>query len=389
MDEQEQIRKYWPFHQNPPQRVVIKIGSNVLARKEGGLNADRIADIVDSIAAVQSRGIEVILVSSGAVAAGRGILGLTRRPTEIPELQAVAAIGQGALMEEYSRQFRRHNIIVAQMLLNRDDLDDRRRYLNARHALQSLLRRGVVPIINENDSVNIDELKFGDNDMLSAMIAAKMDADLLLILSNIPGLMTGHPKLDPTARLIPVVQRLSAEHEALVQPDGSELGTGGMKTKLDAARHATMFGVTTAIVDGQQKGMISTALTGSFRGTLFLARSTKKAGDLRRHWISSRRPKGELVVDDGAERALVEKHRSLLPVGVRQIEGKFLKGDVVRIVNLKGRELAHGIVNYDSETATQLLGKKKDELHALLGEAAYEELVHCDNLVLKVAVQEV
>jgi glutamate 5-kinase len=377
------ISAAWPFKDQPPKRVVLKVGSNVLALDKGGLNLERITGIVDAIAAMKNRGIEVLLVSSGAVAAGRGLLGLTNRPTSIPELQGVAAIGQGALMEEYSCQFRRHNMLVAQMLLNRDDMDDRRRYLNARHALVALLNRGVVPIINENDSINIDELKFGDNDMLSAMISAKMDADLLMILSNVPGLMTGHPTHNPDAKLIPVVEELTAEHEQLVKDVNSNLGTGGMKTKLEAARHATEFGVTCCIVDGMRDGKVERVMTGQFEGTLFLAKecqhSSKKSW---RHWLTSSRPKGGVVIDAGAAKALQCGGSSLLAVGIRSSNGDFSKGDVVGIFNEKGNELAHGIVNYDIADVEKIKGLKGEALIKVLGEVGYQEVVHRNNLAL-------
>ena len=377
-----EVAKRWPFRGAVPHRVVLKVGSNVLALKEGGLNAARIGALVDSVAAIKKLGCEVILVSSGAVAAGRGILGLTRRPTEIPELQAVAAIGQGALMEAYSGQFRRHGLIVAQMLLNRGDMDDRRRYLNARHALHSLLQKNVVPIINENDTVTIDELRFGDNDMLSAMVAAKMEANLLLIMSNVPGLMTGNPSCDPEARVIPVVERVTAETDALVHAEGSSLGVGGMATKLSAARHATQFGIATVIVNGTEDGVLERVMTGEFEGTLFLPTSPRRAGDGRRHWLVNNRPLGDLRIDAGAVAALIERGRSLLPIGIVEATGDFDKGDVVRIVSPEGAALAHGIVNYDRVTVDRIRGRRRPEILEMLGGTAYEEVVHRNNLVL-------
>lgn len=378
----DDIQSAWPFSEKPLRRVVVKVGSNVLALAKGGLNTERITGLCNALAKMQHDGCEVILVSSGAVAAGRGILGLTKRPTEIPELQAVAAIGQGALMEEYSRQFRAHGIIVAQILLTRDDMDDRRRYLNARLALLSLLGRKVIPIINENDTVTIDELKFGDNDMLSAMVAAKMEADLLVIMSNVDGLMTGHPTHVRDAKLIPVVREITPEIEALAHGERSELGLGGMKTKLLAARHAMQFGVTCVIVNGNKEGKLERVYGGTFAGTLFLAKTARKAGSSRLHWISSRRPKGEIVVDAGAETALVKSHKSLLPVGIKAVSGDFSKGDVVRVVSEAGVALANGIVNYDSSTLARIKGKKGKELQQLLGDNMYSEVIHVNNMVV-------
>ena len=373
----------WPFTPStPPRRLVVKVGSNVLALAEGGLNDVRIASLCQSVAHAKARGTEVILVSSGAVAAGRGLLGLKKRPTDIPELQAVAAIGQGALMEAYMRHFRAYKLLPAQVLLTRDDMDDRRRYLNARLALLSMLAHNVVPVINENDTVTIDELKFGDNDMLSAMVAAKMDADLLIIMSNVPGLMTGHPKHDPNARLVATVPEITPDIEALVHSEGSEFGVGGMGSKLTAARHATSFGVNTVLLNGSEDGQIERVLAGSFTGTWFQSHTSRRAGSSRRHWIVSRRPKGDIVVDDGAESALVKSRKSLLAIGVRGTTGDFEKGDVVRVVNLAGRDLAHGIVNYDREILERIRGKRRDEIAQVLGEINYTEVIHCDNLVV-------
>lgn len=375
------IAEQWPFKGRTPHRVVIKIGSNVLARSEGGLNAERIASICSSVAAVKKRGVEVIIVSSGAVAAGRGILGIAKRPTVIPELQAIAAIGQGALMEEYSRHFRPHGVIVAQMLLNREDLEDRRRYLNARHALQCLLARGVVPIINENDTVTIDELKFGDNDMLSAMVAAKLDADLLLTLSNIPGLMTGHPS-DPASEIVPIVEEVNADVEKLVLGEQSAFGLGGMATKLDAARHVTSFGVCAVIVNGHKDGKIERVIDGQFEGTVFLPRSQRRAGDSRRHWIRSSRPRGTVTIDAGAVTALAVNRKSLLPVGITATTGEYEHGDIVLIAGPDGKPLAQGIVNFDHTHVASIMGLHAEELDDVLKEAGYREVVHSNNLVL-------
>lgn len=378
----ELIRAAWPFRETPPRRVVIKVGSNVLALKEGGLNLDRISELAAIIASARKQGTEVILVTSGAVAAGRGLLKMPRRPTVLSQLQAVAAIGQCALMEAYARAFRTHGLIAAQLLLNRDDMDDRRRYLNARNALISLLEQNAIPVVNENDTVNVEELKFGDNDMLSAMVTAKMDADLLVILTNVPGLMTGHPMNDPNAALIPVVTTINRDVENLVSDGNSEFGTGGMATKLMAARHATQFGAACVVADGTVKNQVAEILLGDFEGTYFCPKGTRKAGSSRRHWIYARRPRGEVVVDKGAEKALVSGGKSLLPVGIVGVGGTFQKGDIVRLVNEAGEDLARGITNYPSEVIDLMKGKKSGDLTD--GELVldYPEVVHRDNLVL-------
>lgn len=378
----EVIREAWPFQESPPAKVVLKVGSNVLALPEGGLHLDRIAELAAVIASAKRNGTEIILVTSGAVAAGRGLLRMPKRPTVLSELQAVAAIGQCALMEAYARAFRTHGLIAAQLLLNRDDMDDRRRYLNARNALISLLDQGAIPIVNENDTVNVEELKFGDNDMLSAMVTAKMDADLLVILTNVPGLMTGHPTEDPDARLIPVVHTVNAEIEALVKSGNSEYGTGGMATKLMAARHATQFGAACVVADGTVENQVARILTGNFEGTLFQARGARRAGSSRRHWIFSRRPRGAVVIDGGAEKALVHGGKSLLPVGIVRVEGDFEKGDIVRILNDSGEDLARGITNYPSDVIDMVKGRKSGDLKENQLVMDYPEVIHRDNLVV-------
>lgn len=377
-----EIQQHWPFKGTAPRRIVVKVGSNVLSLPEGGLNVPRIDALCQSVAALKKAGSEVILVSSGAVSAGRGILGLKKRPGEIPQLQAVAAIGQGALMEAWSKCFRTYGLVPAQVLLTRDDMEDRRRYLNARLALQAVLDFGAIPVINENDTVTIDELKFGDNDMLSAILSGNLGADLLVIMSNVRGLMTGHPEQDPTARLIPVVGDIGSDAHALVFSDKSTFGTGGMKTKLLAAQHATHFGVHTVIVDGRNDGILDGIGRGDFEGTLFLPKASRRAGDGWRHWILSRLPKGELIVDDGAQRALIESRKSLLAVGITGSTGDFQKGDVVEIRNQSGQQLAHGIANFDAAQVALIRGKRADMIATVLGEVSYPEVVHKDNLVL-------
>ncbi len=376
------VANHWPFAGRTPRRIVVKIGSNVLALPSGGLDHARVASLCTQVAEAHGHDMEVIVVTSGAVAAGRGVLRMTQRPATLPDLQAVAAIGQGALMEAYSHELRRHGLVAAQMLLTRDDMDDRRRYLNARLTLVSLLKHPVIPIINENDVVTVDELKFGDNDMLSAMVAAKLDADLLVIFSNIPGLMTGNPGRDPEARLVPVVKQVTDEITALAHGGQSTFGVGGMSSKLEAARHATRFGVTCVMTDGQRDDALPGVLSGRFEGTLFLPSAARRAGSARKHWIAGRRARGAVVIDRGAEKALVAKKRSLLAVGVRRIDGTFGKGDVISIVNEAGEVLAQGIVNYNSSQLECIAGRRSEELPALLGEATYEEVVHVDNLVL-------
>lgn len=379
---QPDAERHWPFAQQPLRRVVVKVGSNVLALPEGGLNVARIGDLSNMIARERRRGIEMIVVTSGAVAAGRGVLALGRRPTTLRDLQAVASIGQCALMEAYANAFRRHGFHAAQLLLNRDDMDDRRRYLNARNAMISLLEQNAVPVINENDTVTVEELKFGDNDMLSAIVAAKMDADLLVILTNVPGLMSGHPGLDPAARVVPHVERITPQVEALVNTGNSEHGTGGMATKLLAARHATQFGVACVIADGTIDGQLGAVLSGRFEGTLFTAMTTRRAGSARRHWIYTRRPRGEVAVDGGAAKALLHGGKSLLAVGITAVSGTFDKGDIIRIVDGEGNDIARGITNYGSGALLLMQGKKTEQLAREGIAIDYPEVIHRDNMAV-------
>ncbi len=378
----EEIKKHWPFPKTTLKRVVVKVGSNVLAREEGGIHEERLEQICHDLADMHQRGIQVLLVSSGAVAAGRGILGLKKRPTSIPELQAVAAIGQGALIEAYARVFRQHEIIIGQVLLNRSDMDDRRRYLNARNALGELLSKNVIPIINENDSTTIDELKFGDNDLLSAMVSAKVEADLLVVLSNIDGLMTDHPS-SPDATLVPVVKQVDDGTRQFVKQGGSSLGLGGMETKIQAAAHATSHGVAVVITNGLKPGKLQEVISGDFEGTLFLTQKDRRAGDSRRHWVLSTRAKGTIYIDAGATKALVRQRKSLLSVGIASASGKFERGDVVTIKDPSDQIVAQGVVNYSCEEVGKIIGVKIEEIASILGERAdYKEVIHSDNIAL-------
>lgn len=382
MSGNDALAAQWPFREKPIRRCVVKVGSNLLARPEGGLELERMRAICQDLAAIRRSGADVILVTSGAVAAGRGILGFETRPSNIPELQAAASAGQGILIETYNSFLRPEGYAAAQLLLNRDDLQDRRRYLNARSALATLLQYDVIPIVNENDSVTIDELKFGDNDMLSAMVAAKMDADLLIILTNVPGLMSGHPVRDPAARLIPVVKTIDPAIRALVTGERSGHGTGGMATKLDAAAHACDFGVTCVVADGRRPEKLRRIFSGDFQGTLFLPDSERRAGDSRRHWIQAQRAKGSVTIDSGAERAVLSDGKSLLPVGVTSVQGAFQEGEIIAVKNAEGERIAQGITNYNSDTLSQIAGKRTREIEELIGSAFYKEAIHRNHLVI-------
>ena len=327
-------------------RVVIKIGSGVVSG-DSGLDLSRIESLCQDIVALRQRGYEIVVVSSGAVAAGKGDLGITGRPQTIPLKQAAAAIGQSRLMRTYKDAFRPQGVTVAQVLLTRDDLANRRRYLNARNTLMTLLEYGVVPIINENDTVVVDEIRFGDNDNLSAMVTNLVEAQLLVILSDVDGLYDSDPRLNPHARLITEVERISDEIEAMAGDEGGPLGTGGMATKIKAAKRATLFGAGTAIINGRTPHNLRYLFDGHELGTYFLPVRDPIAS--RKHWIAfTKKPRGKLLLDDGARTAIIDGGKSLLPSGIRSIDGEFDRGDAVRLCTLDGQEFAKGVTNYSS-----------------------------------------
>jgi len=361
-------------------RVVIKIGSSVISNASG-LDLDRLATLCDDVHQLRQRGYEVILVSSGAVAAGKADLGIHGKPKTIPLKQAAAAIGQSRLMRAYKDALRQHGIKAGQVLLTRDDLANRRRYLNARNTLMTLLEYGVVPIINENDTVVVDEIRFGDNDNLSAMTTNLAEAQLLVILSDVDGLYDSDPRYNPDAKLISDVERLTPEIEAMAGVELTEFGTGGMTTKLKAAKRATLYGAGTAIVTGRTPHNLLYLFDGHELGTYFLPARDPMAA--RKHWIAfTKKPKGRLLLDDGAQKAVIERGKSLLPSGIHKIDGSFERGDAVRLCDLDGREFAKGVTNYNSAELCRLLGKKTKEIEAILGYQYGEEVVHRDNLVI-------
>ncbi len=376
------IPEAWPF-QGPPTRIVFKLGSNLLSRPDGSLDEALIAAFARQCAVLIHKGCEPIVVTSGAVAAGMAALELADRPTTLPELQSLAAIGQTRLMAAWSAAFADHGIKVGQVLLTRGDLEDRRRYLNARYTLERLLDIGVVPVVNENDTVATEELTFGDNDLLSAIIASTLDADVLAILTDIDGLFSDHPTRNAAAQLIPVVDRVTDDIEALASGPGSKYGKGGMITKVRAARHANGFGIAAVIVNGRTEHIVEAVRGGDFRGTLFLPERSRKGARGRVRWISSRSVRGHLAIDEGARSALVGGGRSLLSVGVTDVGGEFEKGDVVSIRTGDGEEIARGIASFSSEQVAAIKGRRAKDIPALLGERpGYEEVVHRDNLHL-------
>lgn len=362
-------------------RVVIKIGSGVLSDPQG-IEPSQINVIAGQIAQLRLQGYEVIIVSSGAVAAGKSSLGIVGRPPTIPLKQAAAAIGQTVLMRAWGEAFLHHGLTVAQVLLTRDDLANRRRYLNSRNTLMTLLDHAVIPIINENDTVVVDEIRFGDNDNLSALVTSLVEANLLVILSDVSGLYDRDPRHDPSAQLIPYVERINDEIIAMAGSAGTDLGTGGMATKIKAAKRATLSGIGTAIVNGRVENSLLAFFAGEEIGTLFLPASNRMAA--KKHWIAfSKKTRGKLIVDEGAHSAMVERGKSLLPSGIIGVEGGFDRGDAVRLCSADGSELATGVINYSLTELLRIMGHKSSEIETILGYKYADEVVHRDNLVLK------
>jgi glutamate 5-kinase len=357
--------------------VVIKLGSQLLTDKTTRrLDAAFLATIAREIAQLRQRKIEVTIVSSGAISAGLAELSLAKRPTDLAQLQAVAAVGQRCLMDAWDDAFRAHKMPVAQVLLTREDIDDRTRFLNVRNTIRAAHELGAIPIINENDTVSTDELikiTFGDNDILAAMVAAALRANLLVLLSVVDGLLDQHGK---PVRLVD-----SLDHaRQLVRVEKSALGKGGMNSKLEAARMVTDAGEVMAVANGRDPNVLVRLMNGEDVGTLFAPSPKKKSS--RSRWIGAARPAGSISVDTGAVAALVEKNRSLLPAGIVRVDGEFEPGDVVSIIGPDGVELARGLSNYTHADVEKIRGKKTADVRAMLGEAAYDEVVHRNNLVL-------
>ena len=362
-------------------RLVVKVGSGLISAPGQGLLPDRIGALADELAALAKDGREVVVVSSGAIASGMARLGLTQRPRSIPEKQAAAAVGQSALMWHYEQAFARHGIRVAQVLLTQEDISARPRYLNARNTLQVLLRFRVVPVVNENDTVAVEEIKVGDNDNLAALVAHLVDADLLVILTDVDGLYTGDPRVDPEARRLDTVDAVTEEIERLVWDADGQVSVGGMSTKLEAARKVTSSGIPMVIASGRVPGTLRRVLRGEPLGTYFVPRGDRLAG--RKRWIAfAVPPQGRLTVDAGARSALVERGKSLLPSGVVEVEGEFHAGEVVSLSAADGKEFARGLTNYDAAELRKIQGAKTKDLEERLGYKSFDEVIHRDNLVL-------
>lgn len=361
-------------------RVVVKIGSNVLTRDQG-LNLPVIESISHEICRLIASGREVILVSSGAMAAGMRKLGLAQRPEPIPARQAVAAVGQAGLILAYEEAFARDDRKVAQILLTADDMTNRKRYLNARNTLHTLLEWGVVPVINENDTVMVEEIKFGDNDNLAAVIALLMDADLLINLTDIDGLYNKDPRVFADAELLSEVSTIGKNIERYAGDIPGTLGTGGMLTKIKAARKVTAAGIPMIIANGTHPDILQRLFSGSPIGTFFIPRKERLSS--RKCWLAfSLKPKGAIVIDDGATKAIKGRGKSLLPSGIERVIGEFGVGDPVQLMDGAGKILGNGLVNYTASDIRKIQGLKTGQIMDCLGEKPYDEVIHRDNLVL-------
>lgn len=362
-------------------RVVIKIGSSLVASRETGLSAERIERLAGEIADVRAQGREVLVVSSGAVVSGIKKLDLREYPKSLPVKQAAAAVGQSHLMWAYEKAFERLSLRVAQVLLTHEDLADRRRFLNARHTLTTLIKFGVIPIINENDTVAVEEIRVGDNDTLAAQVAHLVDADLLVILSDVDGLFTADPRKDTTATLIPLIEHITEDIERRAGLSSTFEGTGGMATKVRAAKKVGEYGVPTLILNGTQTRLLPDVLCGKPGGSLFLARERRM--NSRKHWIAfTLRPRGQVQLDEGAVEALVRKGKSLLASGILDVTGHFEAGDPVTCTTPDGKEFAKGLVNFSSIVLTRIKGLKTADIQKIPGLQEYEEVIHRDNLAL-------
>ncbi|GAA6150751.1 glutamate 5-kinase [Pseudoteredinibacter isoporae] len=361
-------------------RWVVKIGSALLTNDGQGLDEQAIDAWVAQLAALRQSGLDIILVSSGAVAAGMTQLGWSRRPSSLHELQAAAAVGQAGLVQTYQQKFQRFQLQTAQVLLDHDDFSSRQRYLNARSTLNTLLELGVIPIVNENDTVVTDEIRFGDNDTLAALVANLMDAEQLVILTDQEGMFDSDPRGNPDAKLI---SEASARDGSLEDKagGGGKLGRGGMRTKVRAARVAARSGAHTVIAGGRIDDVLSRLRKGENLGTLLLADRQPEAA--RKQWLAGHlQAKGKLMLDAGASRVLRGEGKSLLPVGVTQVVGEFTRGELVLCCDERGTEIARGLVNYNSDEARRIIGLSSEKIASALGYGGDDELIHRDNLVL-------
>jgi len=366
-----------------PKRWVVKLGSRVVVPREGrGPDVPFLRELARQVRALRGQNHELVIVTSGAIATGLSLLGWKRRPPAIAKQQAVAAMGQIALMDAYRDAFAREGLTVAQVLLTHEDFRHRERFLNARQTLKALLELGAVPLVNENDTVATEEIKVGDNDNLAAMVACLWEADLLVLLSDVDGLYTADPRSHPTAERIPVVENLDAM-EAFAAPTQDPAAVGGMRTKLEAARRAASYAIPTVIARGREPDVLVRLAQGERLGTLVRPEPKAKRLTARKHWIAyALKPRGALTVDEGAYRAVVKEGRSLLPTGVVGVEGDFQRGDAVELRTPDGRAFARGLAAYGAYELRRIRGKRTDEIERVLGYKYRDEVVHRDDLVL-------
>jgi glutamate 5-kinase len=371
-------------HANSPMnRIVVKVGTSSLVGDSGAIDRDKMAALVDQLSALVRQGKEVALVTSGAIRTGMEQLGFDARPSTIPEQQATAAVGQSALMQTYAELFGRSKIVPAQVLVTRDDFHDRVRYLNVRNTLHTLFRFGCVPIVNENDTVATEEIKFGENDTLSALVAASVDADLLINLSDVDGLFDSDPRVNGGCKLIEEVAQVTPAVESLAGGTSGLCGSGGMKTKIEAAKIAVNSGVRMVIANAARPNVVVDIANGAEIGTRFLCR--KHGLNQRKRWIAfGNRIRGNIVVNEGARRMLAENNKSLLAVGIVGCEGTFDVGDLVAVIDESGQRFARGITNYAAGDLELIRGKQSGEIESILGHKDYDEVIHRDNLVLGV-----
>ena len=363
-------------------RIVVKVGTSTITYANGKRNFSQIDRLARELSDLQNQGKEMILVSSGAVAVGVDRLGLPAKPSTIPGKQACAAVGQGVLMHTYEKFFADYGQIVAQVLITRTEAIDRHRYTNCRNTFMTLLQQGVIPIVNENDVVALDELKIGDNDNMSALVAGIVDADLVIILSDIDGLYTANPATHPEATLVHTVQEITPEIEASAGGVGSSRGTGGMATKIQAAKAATNSGIQLVIASGTEKNAIPRILQGEEIGTLFVSRENRL--QFRKRWLAfGAKIQGSIVVDDGCAKAIRKAGGcSILPAGIYQVVGDFQSGSTVSVIDKEGHELARGLVHYTAAELEKIKGCKSSDIEGILGHKNYDEVIHRDDLVI-------
>lgn len=363
-------------------RIVVKVGTSTITYTNGKRNFSQIDRLAKEISDLQNQGKEMILVTSGAVAVGVDRLGLPCKPSTIPGKQAAAAVGQGVLMHTYEKFFADYGQVVAQVLITKTEAIDRHRYTNTRNTFMELMKQGVIPIVNENDVVALDELKIGDNDNMSALVAGIVDADLVIILSDVDGLYTANPQTHPEATIVPVVLEITPAVEASAGGVGSSRGTGGMATKIQAAKAATSSGIQLVIASGTEKNAVPRILQGESIGTLFVSRENRL--QFRKRWLAfGAQIAGSIVVDDGCAQAIHKAGGcSILPAGIYAVEGSFQAGSTVRVIDREAHELARGLVHYSSDELKQIKGCKSGDIAEILGHKNYDEVIHRDDLVI-------